>query len=193
MNNEPITIESFLPIFNGFYGTNFECDCEDYYIDDDKTYDDYKWDYAEYHQRVAKAVTKAVAYELKPLGIETEFDNLYSPKYYNFSNDSINVTYTLQKDSFKKLVDYCKENLDEFEGYLKDHFKSYDGFMSFFNYDSETWFNEYLDINHNKIATIFGSALDFYLMNEEYTLDDLEEEVREELQQVDYELIEVVE
>jgi hypothetical protein len=63
--------------------------------------------------------------------------------------------------------------------------------MSFFNYDTDTWFNEYLDINHEKIATIFGSTLDFYLTNEEYTMQDLVEEVQEELQQVDYKLIEV--
>ena len=78
------------------------------------------WRYKEYTERVSKAITTAVAFELKPLGITTEYQKVISPKYYNFSNDSIDVKYTLEADSFETLVNYCKLNIEAFETYLKE-------------------------------------------------------------------------
>ena len=68
-------IESYLPIFQGFYGTLFECDAEEVMIEEDKNYDDYNWDYTDYHNRVAKACVSPIQDQLNDLdlGITVEF------------------------------------------------------------------------------------------------------------------------
>ncbi len=180
-------IESWLPVFQGFYGTIFEYDDEVDDIEEGKTYDDYNWDYADYHQRVARACVPVIEGQLEDFGIKVEFTSLYSPRYYNFSNDQINVKYTLSNDSFDKVVEYCKENLEEFEVFLSDNFKSYDGFSSFYNYDSETWFNEYLKPDFKKLTTLFGSVLQFIIKNEEFTPYNLYEQLCDE-RYISYEL-----
>lgn len=55
------TYETYCPLFPGFYGTEFEYDNEDsdieYYNEENKTdlkWDDFSWNYADYHSRVSK-------------------------------------------------------------------------------------------------------------------------------------------
>jgi hypothetical protein len=78
-------IKSYLPVFTGFYNTIFQCDCEDEYIEEGKTYDDYQWNHKDFHDRVAKACVTSIELAIKDeLGydIKVSFDNLYSPKFY---------------------------------------------------------------------------------------------------------------
>jgi|TARA_R110000787_G_scaffold214353_2_gene323597 hypothetical protein len=184
-------IESYLPIFQGFYGTLFECDAEEVMIEEDKNYDDYNWDYTDYHNRVAKACVSPIQDQLNDLdlGITVEFQSLYSPREYNFSNDSINVAYTLADDSLAKIVEYINDNREEFDTYVKDNCTSYDGFMSFYSNDSNVWLNEYIKRENDDMATVFGHLLEFMLSNEEFTASHLAEEVQEEMNMIDCELI----
>ena len=184
-------IESYLPIFQGFYGTLFECDAEEVMIEEDKNYDDYNWDYTDYHNRVAKACVSPIQDQLNDLdlGITVEFQSLYSPREYNFSNDSINVAYTLADDSLAKIVEYINDNREEFDTYVKDNCTSYDGFMSFYSNDSNVWLNEYIKRENDDMATVFGHLLEFMLNNEEFTASHLAEEVQEEMNMIDCELI----
>lgn len=187
-------IESYLPIFNGFYGTIFECDCEESSLPEGKDSDDYEFDYVDYNKRVAEACVEPIQKELKEFGITIEYQKLVSPKFYNYSNDIINVEYTLQNDSFKKIIDYCKENLEAFEQYLEENFKSRDGFSSFFEYDTKTWLYFYLLTPPiDKISTILGSTLEFILQNEEYNTESLYEAITDETNYVGCELKETCE
>lgn len=156
-------IESFLPVFQGFYGTIFEYDSEENDIEEGKTYEDYNWFYTEYHQRVAKACVNPIEDQLKDLdlGITIEFQSLYSPREYNFSNDQINVAYTLEKESFQKVLDYLNENKEDFTQHIKDNFSSCSGFISFYSNDVDVWFNEYLKQDYEKINTLFGGVMGF--------------------------------
>lgn len=185
-------IESYLPVFQGFYGTLFECDAEEGMIEDGKNYDDYKWNYVDYHNRVAKACVSPIEDQLNDLdlGITVEFQNLYSPRQYNFSNDSINVAYTLADDSLTKIVAYIQENREEFDTYIKDNCTSYDGFMSFYSNNSDVWLNDYIKREDKDMVTVFGHLLEFMLKNEEFSADNLAEEVQEEMGMIDCELIE---
>ena len=185
-------IESYLPIFQGFYGTLFECDSEESMLEDGKTYDDYKWNYAEYNQRVATACVSPIEDQLNELGlgITIEFQSLYSPKYYNYSNDSINVAYTLEDKSLDKIVEYIQENREAFDTYIKDNCTSYDGFISFYSNDSDVWLDEYIKREDDDMATVFGHLLEFVLQNEEFTASHLAEEVQDEISYVECELIE---
>ena len=173
-------IESFLPIFQGFYGTIFEAD-EDNMIEDGKTWDDYNWDYKDYMTRVAKACCCTIEDQLKDFGITVTFQNVYSPREYNFSNDSINVAYHLEDDSFNKVLAYLLENKEAFTQHVKDNFTSYDGFMSFYSNDINTWFNEYLKEDNEKLTTLSGNVLEFILQNEDFNADELQSDVCSEM------------
>lgn len=163
-------IESYLPIFNGFYNTHFEAD-EESCIEDGKTYDDYEFNYEDYRERVATACCEAIQKELKDLAIKVEFQTVISPKYYNFSNDSINVAYHLEENSYKNLYKYILENKEAFNSYIKDNYSSYDGFMSFHSNNADDWMMSLIE--EDELKHKFGACLEFYLENEEFTIDDL--------------------
>jgi len=169
-----LLIESYLPIFSGFYNTLFEAD-EDSSIEDGFTYDDYEFDYEDYRNRVAVACCEAIQSQLKNLGITIKFQNIVSPRFYNFSNDSINVAYHLEEDSYKNLYKYILENKEAFDSYIKENYTSHDGFMSFHSNNANDWML-YL-IEEDKLSHRFGACLEFYLENEEYTQNDLLEDI----------------
>ena len=154
-------IESFLPIFPGFYGTIFEPN-EEPYIEDGKTYDDYEWDYHSYYQRVAKACVPVIEDMLRDLNITTDikFQSLLQPKEYNFGNDSINVEYTISKRSLRVIKDYLMSHIEAFREFLRDNYTNCSGFISHYENYPEAWLNDL--IHEHK----FGAVLGFILNNE---------------------------
>ena len=176
-------IKSYLPIFPGFYNTIFEPD-EDQEIEsindtrkenglNEVDFDKIDFDYREYEKDVSRQCVGFIQGVLKRdlnNGINIEFENLYSPKEYNFSNDSINVTYRINKHFELALIKYINENLEDFQTYLKGRFTSYDGFISFYSNDSDIWLNEYCrDLESDPVY--IGALLDFYLLNEDEDLE----------------------
>lgn len=171
------TIKSYLPIFTGFYGTIFSSDfAEENELEElDKTYDEVEFDYEDYNTRVAESCINSVWNYLNLDGftIDIEFEEVYSPREYNFGNDVIYCTYKVTDEDFNTLVEYCKENLSEFKTFLEDNYSSYPGFSSFFSTDAQKWFNEYLDEDSDKFERAFAGILEFYLENEGYSKDDM--------------------
>lgn len=170
------TIESFLPVFPGYYGTWFGPDRkEDYIIESLKEdypeanfgWDDCEFDYDEYYERTNKLCVDKIEAKLKELGfdITITYQNMYSPKEYNFSTDSINVEYKCTIATRKQIIKYLKANKDKFAEYCEENFKSRDGFISFYEYDVNTWLTEY---QYENLSLTFGSILGFILQNEEY-------------------------
>jgi len=142
-NNKQI-FETYCPLFPGFYGTVFEYSGEEsdieYYNEENGTdlkWDDFNWDYAEYHKRVAKSFVNRCERELNYLlPVKMEFEELVSPKEYNFSNDSINVTVEL---NLGQLLGIIKERLSEAREYFKARYTSCSGFISFHSPHIEDW------------------------------------------------------
>jgi hypothetical protein len=179
------TFKTFLPVFTGFYNTIFEADNENSEIDDinmhrrnknmsEIGFDDCNFNYAEYRKEVSIAVTKYIENELKDIDVlsKIEFEGLYSPKEYNFSNDSINIEVELTEDNIKEIKKYLYDNLDEYKQYLKDNYSSYDGFVSFYPNTFEGWleltkdFNDFSDKMH-----LLGSVLEFICQMNEINTD----------------------
>lgn len=160
-------IESVLPVFPGFYGTLFEAD-EEPYIEDGFTFDDYKWDYEEFRRRTALACIQFVEQELKSLqfDVKIEYQGIYSPREYNFSNDSINVEYSVK--SLRQFREYIGNNITAFQEYLDERFTTRDGFISFHSTSVEDW------LKNISNPTKFYSVLDFILRNE---LEDVDEKM----------------
>jgi len=191
------TIKSYLPVFEGFYGSIFESDsAEDDVFENleedgiEIEYGGIEFHYKDYMDRVSTACIGSIEQYLKHDGFELtiDFEKVYSPREYNFSNDVIYCTYKLKNKEFKRFVDYCKENIKEFETYLDEKYSSRSGFHSFFSTESYMWFKEYLKEGSDKFERAFAGVLEFYLKNEGYTVFDMYDYCASECGYIDYEL-----
>lgn len=127
---------TFCPLFPGFYGTVFECNNEEQEIESyneeyktDYGYDDFIWNYTDYNNRIAKAFVTRLQSELKQfLPIKFEFQNISSPREYNFTNDSINISVSLSLD---RLIKLTRDRIKLAAQYFKYTYTSRSGFISF--------------------------------------------------------------
>jgi hypothetical protein len=190
-------IKSYLPIFPGFYGSQFEFEDEERILEDlneesevEISYENIDFDYKEYHDRVAKRCCDEIENYLKHdyLDITITFEEVISPREYNFTNDYINCTYNLSDETFKTLIEYCKRELQEFTAFLIEKYSSRSGFISFFSTEPEIWFNEYLKEDDEKFIRAFAGILEFYLKNEAYNEYSLYCDIQEETSYIDYEI-----
>lgn len=161
-------IETYCPLFPGFYNTMFEPDetneihsHNDYY-GTDLNYDDFEWDYADYKERVATAFVDDFEKEFCDiLPIKIKYQSISSPAYYNFSNDIIDIEVELDFNAFIKVVNEKKE---EIRKYILDRYTSHDGFVSFHSNDVEDWCrSEY--VSENKYHRV-GALLEALLLTE---------------------------
>lgn len=155
-------------IFNGFYGSlldvaELECsqnNCleeneKPLEIECGKTYKKFISEVADNH------VTNILDFLIERNIIKNiEYKSLYSPKYYNFETDRIEMLFDF---NCKELEKYCfQENKSKFCEYLKENFTSYDGFISFVP-------NNFEDIKIEKKSNksrYYQVLIEFYLMNE---------------------------
>lgn len=160
------TFETFAPLFPGFYGTIFEYDSEESDIESynkengtNLNWEDFKWDYADYRQRISKAFVNRLEAEIGQfLPIKIEFEELVSPKECNFQTDSINIKVELNLDKLLHLISERKEKAAE---YFKDKYTSCDGFISSHSNDIDDWLDkDYILYNESKAKHRVGALLD---------------------------------
>lgn len=152
-------IETILPFFTGFYhsiwyygDTEFDEACNiqseligDYQISEIADAICEVADHKQYELDVAEQVCEAYEQRLISSGyVESiKFQGVYSPKYYNYSTDKINVELVMSDENIAKLKKDFEANKDNdlLIKAIKDAFTSYDGFMSFHSNDvnSEEW------------------------------------------------------
>ena len=175
------TIETYLPVFSGFYCGYFESHIDflaeseyEYYRDtycEDLEFDDLEFDYKSFYNDCAECMVFEVRDELVSLGFVSDIDyqNISSPKYYNFANDSIYVAIKLNDEKITNIMNYLNQNKEEFAEYLKGKYTSCDGFISSYSNDVNDWLNpEALEHSHK-----LGSILDFILENEGFEESEL--------------------
>lgn len=126
-------------------------------------------------------------------GLDFEYTEFTSPKYYNFSTDRLFAT--LPASQLNKLVREVKK-YDNYADAIKERFTSYDGFMSFYSndinhadwnkkeYDQcqyEVFIDLYIDHNFGNITNWvldninvyeFGSIWDAYEVVQKYKKDN---------------------
>ena len=181
-----ITVGTWLPCFPGFYETFLAPDesQELEYIDDTRRelgligrVGDYALDssitfkVAEYEEEVAKRYTNLVEAELKEYipSITIGYQDIVSPKEYNFATDSVNIEVTLNPDD---LFGYITQHLEEFREYIKEKYTSYDGFISHYSSSYLDWLEPWEStVKH---AHQLGAMLQFVLHNEGVTDFDLD-------------------
>lgn len=144
--NTCMKYETFAPLFPGFYNTHFEYDGEDqdieYYNEQNGTeygYDAFKFDYRDYETRIGKAFIERLERELNVfLPVKLEFQCIYSPKFYNFSTDSIHIIADLD---LSKLLELIQARYKDAAIYFKDTYTSCSGFISSYSNDINDWLN----------------------------------------------------
>ena len=160
------TIETYLPVFPGFYNTFFECDESDvidsYNQENDTNfdYDNFEWDYSEYYDQIARNCCDAIETLLKKNNIvqSIKFQNIVSPLYYNYSNDGINVEVEI---NIENLILFIAQNKEEFDTYIKENYSSRDGFISFHSNDGNEWLKSLVYDDFKKPEHCFGALLEF--------------------------------
>ncbi len=174
-----LKVDTWLPMFSGFYGTIWETDNdEENEMDNINSirrekglpaieWDAIEWDYEGYTLAVSEGMTDYVGGYLKDAGFikDYSFQKLVSPREYNFTNDSINVAFTLDAANVKKISRYLSAHSAEFAKYIQERYTSCSGFISSYSNASTEWvanLEQTLSDQHK-----LGSVLNFIIENEE--------------------------
>ena len=166
-------VGTWLPLFPGYYGTYLEPDTEEqneiyYYNQENNTdydYDNFNWFYDDYYKIVNINSCNFVEDILQKMNLikSITYENMSSPKEYNFATDSINIEVEISAKQIAFILDYLKEHKTNFSAYLLDHYKSRDGFLSSYSYNFDDWYNKESILHTHKL----GAILQFILFNEE--------------------------
>ena len=162
--------ETYLPVFNGFYETNYQFyyeDIEEYIKEERKekglysdiNFNDLKIDHSQYEKDIINLVCKEIKTELKQFIKKIELQKIISPREYNFSNDSANILIDVNVEEIQKFV---YDHKQQFEEFLTKRYSSYDGFISHYEPDFLTWevdTKKFTDFSIND--HYLGSILDF--------------------------------
>jgi hypothetical protein len=171
-----VSTGTWLPCFPGFYESWLSVNDEsinenlkEYFQGDELenirkhfySTEEYSCANSEYEKEVCKKFTELIECELiENFVSRIIFENMHSPKEYNFTTDSLNVQVYFSKTNIKNIKKFLKENFAAWEKYLKDTYKSRSGFISFYGYapDSDDWkdIDECLTDSHKA-----GSILQF--------------------------------
>lgn len=163
-------VNTFLPLFSGFYSSIFDIDEYDevsnYNLenDTDLTVDNFYFNYNNYHQEISKEICLTVETLLKDNNIIDSliFESLRSPRFCNFENDSINIEVVIKKDV---ILQYLKDNFNEFEAYINNNYTSYDGFSSYYSNDAKEWLTGFENDKLESETHQVGAILDFISIN----------------------------
>ncbi len=142
-------IETYLPVFTGFYGTLFgdimEREEENILEHEKLTSDDVEFQNKEFMTDVSKQCVGVFEGAFnRDLGtnLDISFENLISPMQYNFTNDLIDVTFKVSDEDFEKIKAAIIENKDEISEMIEERFSSRDGFISFMPTDFDEWIED---------------------------------------------------
>jgi len=168
------TIQTYLPVFSGFYNTIWESDSEiereiDYFNEEREKkglgkvdFDNFEFDYSGYEMQVVKGIAAYLERELSDFVSDIEVEEIRHPKEYNFANDAVNVKIGLSKQNEKNILSYLDKNKVAFEEYLLQY-KSCSGFISYYPYDREAFMSDSPLEHKHKL----GSILNFIAHNED--------------------------
>lgn len=172
-------IETWLPIFPGFYETWFKPDEEPEidHINEERAkigldpidWDAGDWDYEEYHNGVAKECCDFVFERLREqypdLVKSLTFQKVNSPAYYNFENDGIDIEIEID---LNKLVDMLVDQMHEenpysklFPDYIEDRYTRRDGFIPYYSNQAIDWVDHLIE---EKPGHCVGSCLQFLML-----------------------------
>lgn len=169
-------LETYCPIFSGFYGSEAEYKYNTMYSNEE----DEDWiPYDEYISEVAsKFVDKinTILNEDAEIPLSMKYQKVVSPKYYNFENDSINVEINISPKGIDIIKDTMNLNKGNISDIIKRDYTSRDGFLSSYSNSFDDWM-EYLEDVENQKPHILGAVLGFILEAFEIEEDEVMNEI----------------
>jgi hypothetical protein len=141
---------------------------------------DYFWnnfsddDYVKEIERQAQVFFKGEVYKVEGIEFKIKAGKIYSPKYYNFATDEIDLTVEFNK---RHVLKFAKDNQDGFNIYLKNKYSSYDGFISYTANNYTEWLEDFKDNNSQAIGAVLT-----YIFTVADELDDTREAFYEQCQ-----------
>ena len=205
MKNPADIIETFLPVFPGFYGSIFGdgdsdaeyCEVEHLFesagidyrhagkIAELATYNgdlyavDYSTRFFDYAREICDAIGAEIC-RLFPAGINrVEFQELRSPREYNFANDAINIElHTTGPDAraFRaELLRMIRKNRAAFADFIRKRYTSGPGFWSSYSNDPADWIKDIRTGAEALDGHKAGALLEFVFQCEDFTEYDLYE------------------
>lgn len=151
--------------FSGFYETwhmahmedEVEQIAEDFGVDEEQLWD--RIDHRKWREEVALEYSM---YMQDQVGFRWEFHSLWSPNFYNFQNDEIQVKVG---DEQLRLIQIKALQHEGFRGHVAKVCASRDGFISYIPDDLRNWPTEW-DERH------YGIALEFLVLDEDAYMED---------------------
>lgn len=191
MKREIIKAETWLPLFPGFYSTQFE-------FHDDREFDsvyeyrkekglrgeincgDLEFDYKQYEEDTVTLCAEKIEEYLNDIGIKCDlkFVEIVSPREYNFRNDRAFFEVSITEEEFQKLIGLIYENEDAIDKYIYERYTSRSGFMSFHSNRFSAWaeeLNEFENLAEDEHK--FGAILDALLRINDYDEWGLREDI----------------
>lgn len=164
-----VTIEC--PIFPGFYETMLS----DGYYDDaseveyfkeigkipdniDSLDVDFTYNCNQYQLDVCEAYCEGIEEFIVNYGLgeNVKFNELISPKYYNYSTDRLIIDLDINLNNIKKVI---RDNLDNFKTFLQENYASYDGFISFIDNNSSIFIDKLTALESGYVSVALGFCL----------------------------------
>jgi len=160
-------VETYLPIFPGFYNSyiDSENEIESFLDEENLTDEQIFFDFDLYKKNTSFYACEFIERELKDFGVlSVEFQEIISPKYYNFLTDSINCKIEINT---QKICWYIHNNFENFREYIYDNYSNKSGFISSYSNRACDWItntSNFSDFTINK--HYLGSILTFICKNE---------------------------
>ena len=143
---------------------------DSYNIDDDfeNGYSEYNadqfWDNFDndkYKAKIQELAADFLTYEIDENFVKIEAGELYSPKYYNFDTDNVELIVEFDK---VKILNNVFKDVNAFDSFLKENYSSYDGFCSFTANNFDEWYIDYKD----EKETAIGALLTYLFKDSDY-------------------------
>lgn len=160
-----------LPLFQGFYGTCFDVDWEEYeeivekrisdseYLENPTSYGDYEFDEPSYELMVARLYVREFKKYVPEYVKDIEVLRIIHPREYNHKNDEIEARIELSEDFRSKMKDFMSVNEKWLKTKIKEDWSDKPGFWSFMSNDFGRWMKyleqtEITGVNSNYYAEI---------------------------------------
>ena len=111
-------------------------------------------------QKLAKEFLDGII-ESNGIRIDVKCGEIYSPKFYNFANDEIDLNIKFDK---RKVLNFAKNNKETFNDFLNKNYSSYNGFSSSTANNFNEWLIDFKDNNVQSIGAVLTFLLQGYIL-----------------------------
>ena len=129
-----------------FENGDFDMSVEDYWE---------KFDFKKFSNEIQHQADNFLSgkHEAEGITIKIEVGELYSPRFYNFETDQVELTVDYDKDA---ILLFAQNNKEDFNMFLKENYSSYDGFSSSTANSYTEWLEDFTNDNVQSIGAILS-------------------------------------